>query len=178
MGSSAKLKFKEVSAEADQVKVDLGSFIIPNEFKSIKIDALKKRWPLKDNSVDEANCNYVLHLLSMEERLHFFNELYRVLKPGSKCRIDTPYWCSAKAYGDPRVQWPPVTEYFYPMLDKNYREQQREGKDIKLTCNFEHTLGYGMHPMIVSRNQEYQQHAVSFWKEAAQDLIATITKPG
>jgi hypothetical protein len=28
----------------------------------------------------------------------------------------------------------------------------------------------------VSRNQEYQSHALTFWKEAAQDMIATLTK--
>ena len=174
MGSVAKLKFKEISEPA-LMRIDLGSFVVPDGFTPIK--NLVGRWPLKDNSVDEANCNYVLHLVTMRERIHFFNELYRVLKPGGKCRIDVPYWCAAKAYGDPRVQWPPVTEYLFPMLNKAYRDQQRDPTSIGLTCNFDHTLGYGMHPMIATRNQEYQQHAVSFWKEAAQELIATVTKP-
>jgi SAM-dependent methyltransferase len=171
MGSVAKLKFTEAKAEPKLLRVDFGSFVVPEGF------VVKGFNSLKNDSVDEGNCNYVLHLSKMHERVHFFNELYRVLKPGAKCRIDVPYWCSAKAYGDPRVQWPPVTEYFFPMLSKAYRDQQRDPNSIGLTCNFDHTLGYGMHPMIATRNQEYQQHAVSFWKEAAQELIATVTKP-
>jgi hypothetical protein len=29
--------------------------------------------------------------------------------------------------------------------------------------------------MIIPRNPEYQQHTLTFWKEAAQDIICTLT---
>jgi len=178
----SKLKFKVVEAVADQVKLDLGAgkgANTPEGFEKIDFPTdLRKPWPWKDNSVDEVNCNYVIQYLTGQERIHFFNELYRVLKPGAKARIDTPYWCAAKAYSDPTVQWPPVSEWFYPMLSKAYRAQQNFNDTTGLKCDFEHTLGYGMHPMVSVRNQERQQEMVAFSKEAAQDLICTVTKSG
>jgi hypothetical protein len=34
-----------------------------------------------------------------------------------------------------------------------------------------------MHPAIVQRNPDFQQFAMSWFKEAIQDLHATLTKP-
>ena len=45
-----------------------------------------------------------------------------------------------------------------------------------LNCDFEAYWDYNRHPAITPRNQEYQQHALSFWKEAAQDIVATLVK--
>ena len=104
------------------------------------------------------------------------NELYRVLKPGSRCEIQTPHWSSAKAFGDPRVVWPPVSEWWYPLLSKAFRDQQQNVAALGFSCDFDAGIGYGMHPAIVTRNQEYQQNAMMFYKEAAQDLIVTLTK--
>ena len=57
---------------------------------------------------------------------------------------------------------------------KKWREENQG--DTRLTCDFSCTWGYGMHHTLISRNQEYQMQAIQFWKEAAQDLIATFTK--
>ena len=136
---------------------------------------LAKRWPLKANSLEEATAIYVIHYLTGLERIHFANELFRVLKVGGRCEIHTPHWCSSKAFADPLAPYPPVSEWWYPMLNKTWREQQ-ERKVMGYKCNFDAGIGYGMHPAIVTRNQEYQQNAMMFYKEAAQDLIVTLTK--
>jgi hypothetical protein len=44
------------------------------------------------------------------------------------------------------------------------------------TCDFAATWGYSLHPSIQHRNTEYQTFALSNYKEAAQDIIATLTK--
>ena len=38
------------------------------------------------------------------------------------------------------------------------------------------TWGYSLNQQIQARNQEYQQHALAFFKESAQDIIANVKK--
>jgi len=183
-----KLKFEEIKPEPKRLRLDLGAGkglntpegftpVDVNPWEGVTVVDLRKRWPWKANSVDEARCIYVTHYLTAGERVHFFNELFRVLKPGAKALLHTPHWCSSRAYIDPRVQWPPVSEASYWSLNKAWREGQNEVDTTGLVCDFEPSLGYGMHHAIVVRNQEFQQDAVQWYKEAAQDLIATVTKP-
>lgn len=182
----AKLKFKEQKADAT-LKLDLGAgkgantpdgFIAvdKNGSKDIKTVDLTGKWPWKSGSVDEARAAYLIHYFTPAERVHFFNELHRVLKPGASCQITVPHWAANRAYADMLVQWPPIAEGWFYTLAKAWREGQNCVDESGLKCDFSATMGYGMHPAIVSRNMEYQQNAVQFYKEAAQDLIATLTK--
>jgi SAM-dependent methyltransferase len=136
---------------------------------------LREKWPWKDDSVDEVHSNNFIGYLDAVERVHFANELYRVLKPGSKATIIVPYWASCKSYGDLATKWPPVSEAWFFHLNKAWRDNENY-IDLPYVCDFDHTLGYGMHPGIINRNQEYQQHAITYWKEAAQDLCASLMK--
>jgi len=142
-----------------------------------------KRWPWEDNSVDEVNCSHFLEHLSAPQRCHFLNELWRVMKPGAKATITTPYWRSSRAYGDPTHQWPPVGEMFEYYLSRDWRASQAPHTDVKwnsdgLNCNFESTWGYIMKQELLTRTQEFQQFALTYFCEAAQDMIATLTKRG
>lgn len=142
------------------------------------------KWPFKDNSVDEAHCSHTIeHLTNFNgkwERVHFFNELYRVLKPGAKCLLVFPHWCSNRYYGDP-THAEPFSEMGFYYLSREWRRTQAPHSDIAwnekgYACDFEASWGYNVHPTIAVRNQEYQQNALTFWKEAAQDIIATLVK--
>jgi predicted SAM-dependent methyltransferase len=183
----AKLRFKEAQPEPKLIKLDLGAGkgtttpegytpIDKQAFKGITVADLTKRWPWKSSSVDEVNCSMMLHYLTPSERVHFFNELHRVLKPGAKAQIVTPMWSSHRAYIDLQTHWPPVSEGFYHSLTKLWREAQNCVDSSGLTCDFDAAAGYSLHPAIVTRNQEYQHNAICWWKEAGQDLIATLTK--
>lgn len=136
---------------------------------------LRKPWPWKSGSVEEAHSSHFVEHLTAPERIHFVNELYRVLKPGGTCQIITPHWSSTRAYGDLTHQWPPVSEFWFYYLSTEWRAANAPHND-QYTCDFAVTWGYALHESIQSRNQEYQMHAVTFFKEAAQDLIATVTK--
>lgn len=136
---------------------------------------LTKPWPWGDDSVEEAHCSHFVEHLTAEERIHFVNELYRVLIPGGKCLLITPHWASNRAYGDLTHKWPPVCEFWFYYLSKEWRAQSAPHNDF-YTCDFEITWGYALHQLITTRNPEYQQHALTFWKEAAQDTIATLVK--
>lgn len=140
-----------------------------------------KKWPWADNSVDEVHCSHFLEHLTGEERVWFVNELHRILKPKGKASIITPHWCSNRAYGDFTHQWPPVAEMWYYYLSKEWRAIQAPHTDSQwnpdgLSCDFDATWGYSFGNDLAVRNQEYQQFALLNYKEAAQDLHATLIK--
>lgn len=181
-----KLKFTESKPDTS-IRLDLGAgkgLHTPDGFtpvdlvawKGVKVVDLTKRWPWKANSVDEVHSAMLIQYLTAAERVHFFNELYRVLKPGAKAQVITPMWSANKAYVDVLVQWPPIAEGFYHSLSKAWREAQNCVDRSGLTCDFDVGMGYGLHPAIIPRNQEFQQNEVMWSKEAAQDLCSTLTK--
>jgi hypothetical protein len=150
----------------------------------------KKKWPFKDNSVDEAHASHFIeHLTNLNdkwERVHFFNELYRVMKKGAKATLIFPHWCSGRYYGDPTHK-EPFSEFGFYYLSKDWRlggngnGANAPHSDIKwnkdgYSCDFEVTWGYNLRPDLMSRNTEFQQNALLTQKEAAQDIIATVIK--
>lgn len=136
---------------------------------------LTKSWPWGDDSVEEVNCSHFIEHLKADDRIHFVNELYRVLIPGGKAHITVPHWASTRAYGDLTHQWPPVSEFWFYYLSKEWRANNAPHND-GYTCDFEAGWGYGLRQDLHVRNQEYQMYALSNFKEAATDLIATLTK--
>ena len=141
----------------------------------------KDVWPFEDGSVDEAHTSHFVEHLNAVERCHFINELYRVLKMGAKCTLIVPHWGSCRAYGDPTHMWPPVSEFWFYYLDKTWRAQNAPHTDKSnwpegYDCNFEAVWGYGMNPALFVRNQEFQQFAMSNYKESIYDIHATLTK--
>lgn len=138
-------------------------------------------WPVESDSVEEVHCSHFLEHLSAQERVGFYNELYRIMKPGAKASIITPHWGSNRAYGDPTHQWPPVSEMSFFYLSRDWRETQAPHTDKKWNpagydCHFAATWGYTMRGDLMTRNQEYQQYAMQNYKEVCQDIVATLTK--
>lgn len=143
-------------------------------------DAGKDPWPFDDESVDEALASHVVEHLTPKERAHFVNELYRVMKTGAMAQIITPYWASGRAYGDPTHIWPAVSEHWYSYLDRDYRKRvphvdkayNPDGYD----CHFKARWIYVLHPEVAEMDQSKQDFAIKFFKEAIQDMAATLTK--
>lgn len=143
-----------------------------------------ERWPWDDNSVEEAHASHFLeHLTNLDdrfERVHFFNELHRVLKPGGKCTLIIPHWASQRYYGDPTHK-EPFSEMGFYYLSREWRKVNAPHADSEFnprgySCDLHATWGYSMRPELHTRNAEYQQYALTWFKEAAQDIIATLTK--
>lgn len=139
-------------------------------------------WPFAADSIDEFHCSHFIEHLDWPQRIHFFNELWRVLKVGAKGQLILPHWASMRYYGDPTHK-EPMSEFAFYYLSKRWRldEKNAPHTDIKhnpngYNCNFEVVWGHSLHPLLQSRNQEYVTHALTFWKDAAQDLIANFTK--
>lgn len=155
---------------------------IPFEGVDVVLD-VRKPWPWMDGQIEEVHCSHFVEHLTAMERCHFVNELYRVMRPGAKATIIVPSWSSNRAYGDPTHQWPPVSEMWFYYLSKDWRATQAPHTDRAhwpqgFACDFEATWGYGLHPLIQTRNAEFQQFALNFYREAAQDIHATLTRKG
>lgn len=136
---------------------------------------------IEDNSVEEVHTSHFVEHLDAVERVSFCNELHRVLVPGGKCTMIVPHWASSRAYGDPTHKWPPVGEMWFMYLSQKWRDENAPHTDIKhwkqgFKCDFDATWGYGMNPVLASRNVEYQQFALNHHREAVFDIHATLTK--
>ena len=176
-----------MSEETTPVKLNIGAG--PNKMEGfISIDTIKfndditicncgtEVWPYEDTSVDEVHCSHMIEHLTAPERIHFINELYRVLKPKAKATIIAPHWASCRAYGDLTHQWPPVSEFWFYYLSKEWRKINAPHSTYSEDVDFEATWGYSMNPAIMVRNPEYQQYAMANFKESIQDLHATLFK--
>lgn len=165
-----------MSFEGVDVVLNLTEKLKSVKNKDLTITHTYKAWPWEDNSVDEMHCSHFVEHLTAGERIHFVNEAFRILKPGSSCRVIVPHWASCRAYGDLTHQWPPVSEFWFYYLSEEWRAGNApHNTDYK--CNFACTWGYSMENSLLTKNQEHQQYALQFFKEAAQDIIATLTKP-
>lgn len=135
---------------------------------------VRGRWPWDDNSVESVHCSHFLEHLDGSERVHFFNELYRVLKPEGTAFIVTPDWSSQRAYGDPTHKWPPVCAMAYLYVDAEWRKNNAPHTGYE--CDFQVATTPTIHPLLIPRNAQFQEHALAWYKEAAQDLTATLVK--
>lgn len=144
-----------------------------------------EKWPFEDNSIDEAHAaHFIEHLTNREgkwERVHFFNELHRVLKPGAKATVIFPHWNSTRFYGDP-THCEPFSEFGFYYLSQEWRKTQAPHTDKEwnpngLSCDLQAVWGNAPHPELANRNQEYAMFAMQWFKEAIQDLHVTLTKP-
>lgn len=170
-----------------------------SEGVDVVCDLGAEKWPFADDSVDEARASHVIEHLPGERvdfklnvdwerhthsvarvltypRAHFFNELWRVLKKGAKATIVTPCWSSCRAYGDHTHQWPPVSEFLLFYLDADWRAVHAKHDPVTYTCNFAHSHDYIASPAFTGRSQEFMSFATAFYKEAAQDMVATVIK--
>ena len=175
------------------LRIDLGAGTTKREgFIAVDIKAFpgvdvvcdlgKDTWPWPDNSVDEAFCSHMLEHLTPEQRRHFMNELYRVLKPAPAGKVEpkvtlvTPHWASTRAYGDPTHVWPPICEMTYAYYSAPWRKVNSPHLD-GYTMDFEVTQPtYTLHPALQNRAVEHQQERLGWAKEAAQDMIQVLIK--
>ena len=142
---------------------------------------LRKKWPWKDGSVEKVLCSHFVEHLTNPERIHFWNELYRVLMPvkflngqpiQGKATIVTPNWSHASAYGVPTHQWPPLSEWTAYYLDKNWRALN--APHVGLTCDFIFVVGGAWDEWLNSRQEK--TFAMGRYINSWRDMIITLHK--
>jgi hypothetical protein len=187
----AKTALKAVKKQA-VIKLDLGcgknkkeGFLGVDQRKFPGVDVvtdLNGKWPWKDGTVEEISASHIIEHFTGKQRVHIFNEMYRVLREGATVTIITPHWNSNRAYGDFTHQWPPVSEFLYFYVNRNWRRDNAPDNDIEwnpdgYSCHFEGTIGYGgLHEQLRMKNTEVQNFAMTFYKEAVGDIVVTLTK--
>lgn len=130
--------------------------------------------PFDNNSVDEVRALHFVEHLTGNERVAFFNDLWRVMKPKATALIVTPNWSHACAYGDPTHQWPPMSQWWPLYLHAQWREGN--APHTGFVCDFDHTIAGSWDEVLNSRNGEYKQFAMNHYTNAWRDLIVTLTK--
>ena len=135
---------------------------------------LRQPWPWEDGSIEEVHCSHFVEHLTNPERLHFWDELYRVLKPKAQARIITPHWSHACAYGDPTHQWPPMSEWAAYYLNKGWRDVN--APHVALSCDFDFVTAGSGDPWLSTRAQTTHEFAMQHYVNTWRDLILTLTK--
>lgn len=155
--------------EPDFIGVD----IVPNEHVSVIAD-LRERWPWDDNSIAEVHCSHLIEHLHAHERVHFANELYRVLVPSGEAKITAPHWSSCKAYGDVTHVWPPVSEFWFAYLSRAWREEHTDADSVgAYKCDFEVRYTFGVDHEIFLLDDPIVQVAMLHYRDAVTDIVST-----
>lgn len=171
--------------EAKLLKIDVGCGKRPKEgfegldsldFGQKYVHDVRKGLPFKPNSVDEVHSSHFVEHLTWPERIKFFNELYRVMKPGATATIITPNWSHECFYGDPTHK-EPLSQWYRLYLCKEWRDSQ--APHAPYTCDFPVALQScigTLEPHLQTRNQEYQYEAGRSQINGTRDLIVTLKK--
>ncbi len=134
----------------------------------------------KSNSVSEVYCSHFLEHIPHGDGYHdpffdFFNELWRVLKPGGTAKFVCPYYSSVRAIQDPTHQRS-IGEPTFFYLSQKWREMNKL-EHYPIHCNFETIkMDHGVSEEMSGKAQDavaYQ--AMHFWN-VIQDILVTIQK--
>jgi hypothetical protein len=146
-------------------------------------DLGSETWPWDNDSVDQAHSSHFIeHLTNFNdkfERVHFFNELFRVMKPMGKCFLVFPHWSSNRFFGDPTHK-EPIAEMSFFYLDRLWRSQNAPHTDIQYnpkgySCNWNCEWGYSITPELAIRHSDYQTFAMKHYRDVILDMQVTMT---
>lgn len=167
-----------------------------------KVDLLKFPLPWADNSVDEINCSHFIehiHAREVEERdlaavIHetlpqnenhwkksfvgqdmlfaFFDELYRILKPGGTVMIVCPSVRNERAFWDPTHRRF-ISQVTFCYLSKTWRVAQKLDH-YRVMCDFEGNVAFSHSNIHAGRHVDVQQRAFAESWNVIVDYIATL----
>lgn len=164
-----------------------------------KLDLLRFPWPWADSSVDELHCSHFIEHIPMEyvptgldyvktsdgltmpvERAHagkdlleaFFDECYRILKPGGKMHVIWPDCKNERAFQDPtHRRFIPRAFLYY--LSKSWREQNNLSH-CHGDCDFGFTVNWTMLSHEGLRHPSVQSNRINDCWNVAQDNVAML----
>lgn len=144
------------------------------DFGQKHVHDVRQGLPFADESISEVRSSHFVEHLTGTERIAFFNELWRVMKPNATALIITPNWSHSCAYGDPTHQWPPMSQWWPLYLHREWRSVN--APHVSYTCNFDHVIAGSWDQSIEGRNQETKSFMMDKYVNAWRDLIITLTK--
>lgn len=136
----------------------------------------KYPWPFKDNSVDEV---FVSHFVEhVKDIIPFMDELYRVLKTGSKATIVAPYYNNVRCWMDP-THVRAISESSFLYYSKKWRTSEKL-THYPIKANFElswtYVLDGGWHSIWPYMDENSRSYAVKSYTNVVDDIIAFLVK--
>ena len=118
------------------ITLDRDSDVQPDLVCNLGLDPI----PLHDNSVDLAVAIHVLEHIGQQgvtgEWFYFWEELYRVLKPGGKLQFESPLWTSVWSWADPS-HTRALSEQAFCFFDQDaYRIPGSPISPYRICCDF------------------------------------------
>lgn len=147
---------------------------------TVQCNLYKDTWPIPDNSADNLySAHFVEHIPHgdgfNDPFFHFFDEAWRVLKPGGLFTILTPYYTSIRAFQDPTHQRF-ITDATYMYLHKDWRVMNKlEHYPIKANFSIER-LEHSITPELHGRATDAIQWAVMHQWNMVDDLHVMLKK--
>lgn len=139
-------------------------------------DLTKFPYPFKDASVDAIFSSHFVEHLDGIERMKFFDECYRILKPGGVMRLMHPYYKSVRAVQDPTHKWPPISENSYLYWDKNWREANKLDH-YPINCDFEFNIYYvWQDPTVANKSEETRTFNIDKYWNVVADMMVDLKK--
>lgn len=138
-------------------------------------------WPLDDNSVGEARCShFVEHIPHWRPGWDrdgwwlFWDEVYRVLVPGGRIEVWHPWSRSDRAWWDPTHERA-IADVTWYYLNAQWRAEQGLAH-YPVTANFDVVIvGQGVPDQIMSRSDDFQVFARTFYANVMADLNVVLT---
>ncbi len=155
------------------------------------VDLQRYPWPFKDNSVDEVFCSHYVEHIPMYPEIElpdgrrqdqffaFFDELWRILAPGSWAKIIVPCGRSNRAFWDPTHRRFLMSESFL-YLSKEWREANRLDHYV-VACNFNvNVVNAISDPSINTKHPEVAARELNNYWNTITDFHAVLqaVKPG
>lgn len=147
----------------------------------IECNLLVFPWPFKDNSIKEVFSSHFLEHIPHGDGYHdpffdFFNELYRIMKPGATARFVTPYYSSVRAIQDP-THMRSIGEPTYFYLSKKWRKLNKL-EHYPINCDFETIkVDHAVSEEYTARAAEAVQYSALHEWNVINDILVTIQKP-
>lgn len=184
-----------ITKETTPLKLDLGAGPRPAEgFKGV--DRVKgitdftfdlcsgERWPWDDNSVDELRSSHFIehikadyidvynHDEQQDALFYFFDEAFRIIKPGGTFTVQWPALKSNRAFQDP------THRRFIPDVQMGYfNKSVREANGLQhylVVCDWLSNVVPTIDHAMSMRHERVQQRLYQESWNYAQDFIATL----
>jgi len=155
-----------------------------------EFNLLRFPWPWQDSSVTEIHCSHFIEHIptefvdehgnyvpcgtpgSKDLFFKFFDEVYRILKPGGLAQIITPNARNNRAFQDPTHRRFIVAETFF-YLFSNFRKINKLDH-YNVVCDFDGNVGHTVDNEFNVRDPEVQQRQLKYDWNVVHDWVVTL----
>jgi len=155
-------------------------------------------WPIDDGSVDEIECSHYIEHIPFDWHdaintatndiyidpgktaprkdglIKFMDECYRILKPGGKMSVVSPYYSSVRAWQDPTHRRA-ISENTFFYFNKQWREMNKLDH-YGIDSNFDFQWGYSWMGTWGQRHEEARVFATAQYINTVADIYVTLQK--